>query len=340
MDDYYRIQYLKLRTENLKLQTEVIGLKEENRKLKRENVAEKLNPKNIFGSRTEKFQINHLKEQNKQKDEIIKNLNEQLGNLETKTNEYKEKFSKTLDMLQQCTNREFLSKDKLTSLKNKVEDLLEDKENQDIQIKKLKKYAKEKLAQILKMEKELKKEEKSQKKEAQKSQKDYERKRKAEEQKAKKEEAERKRKFEEEQKKKEAERIKQEREAARKAVEEERRRKQQAAKELKRKQEEAIKDFQRKKEEEKKNQNLKNDIKEKIEKEIISKWGRIDLTTLNVHYNLGILIIGINLSQIKKLIKKYHPDRAVNKSLEEEIKYEIIFNELNKYKKKLGGGKK
>lgn len=340
MDNYYRTEYMKMRTKYLSLETEIMKLNQEIRDLKRKKVVEELNPKNIFGSRTEKFQTNYLKQQNKKKDEIIKNLNKQINSLQINVKDYKEKFSKTLDMLTQCTNDQQVSKEKLSSLRNKVEDLLEDKENQDIMIKKLRKYAKEKLVEIRKMEKEMKKKEKSEKKEEEKKQKEYERKRKEEEQKAKKEAAERKRKLEEEQKKREQERIRREREAARKAAEEEKRRKEKEEEDLKRRQKERVEEMYRKKNEEEKKQELKINTKERIEKEITQKWGRIDLTTLNVYYSLGLFVIGLNLKEIKKLIRKYHPDRVVGKPLEEQIKYELIFNELNKYKKRLGGRKR
>lgn len=340
MDIYYKDQYLKNRTKIFELETEVMGLKQKIRDLERNKKMDDINPKNEEGSRKEKFLIKHLKDQNKQKDIIIKNLNDSINNLEVDVKKYKDNLKNTTTLLQECTNREFISEDKMKNLKRKIEDLLEDKDNQKIQIEKLKKYAKERMEELKKMEKDMKKEEKSQKKEEEKKQKEYERKRKQEEARAKKEEEKRKRKFEEEQKKKEEERIRKEKEAARKAAEEEKRRKEKEAEDLKRKQEEAVKEFQRKKEEEQKKQFEKRDLKEKIENDIRQKWGKIDLPTLNVYYNLGELIINMDLKKLRKMMLKYHPDKAIKKPLEEQIKYEIIFNALNQYKKKLGGKKK
>lgn len=339
MEDFYKGENRKLRTKTYELETEIMKLKQEIRDLKRKNITEELNPQNYF-SRKNKFENNHLKQQNKQKDIIILNLNKELNKLETDVRDYKEKFSKTLEMLTQCTNNEEINKEKLSDLKDKVEDLLETKEQQDIQIKKLRKYAKEKMVQIRNMEKNMKKESKKEEKEEQKAKKEAERKRKEAEKKAKKEAEEMKRKFEEEQRKKEQERIRREREAAQKVERERQKRKKQEEEDLKRRQKERVEEINRKKRQEKEQNERKSKLKENMEREILRIHKKIDLYTVNMFFNLGIKIYNLDKRSWRKLTLKYHPDRAINKSLHEQIKYEIIFNAINDFKVRVGGRKK
>lgn len=326
MESFYEEQYRKMVTENNKIKVEASLLRAEIRKLKTEASLADLRSKSDLPQK--KSQESYFKKLNTEKDKIIKELKTLITDLKYSTDDYKQKFSSTLDMLQKCNDNQVLSKKELKNLKNKMQDLLEDNDDQKIQIEKLKKYASLKIKEIREIQKKLKKDDINDNKKNQKKQEDEEKKRQREEEKIRKQqqyEAEQeKKRFREEQKKREEERKRQE---------------QKAKDDLKRKQKEAVNDYHKKKAKEDKDIQERLEKKTSLEKQIKSIHGNLSIFSINMFFNLGIDFKNLDLKKWRKLTLKYHPDRVMNKSLNEQVKHEIIFNALNDYKSKIGGAK-
>jgi len=116
--------------------------------------------------------------------------------------------------------------------------------------------------------------------------------------------------------------------------------KEEQKKNLKEKQKKATEEFKRKREQEKKEKDMRSNIKEQLENKIKSIYNNLSLYSINSYFKLNIDIPNLNLKKYKKLVLLYHPDRAINKSLNEQIKYEVIFNSINNHKNRIGGRRK
>jgi len=271
--------------------------------------------------------VKELKKISKNKDLV--QLLDEITKLKKNNKDISDKLKDTLTLLSVCNT----SKEKeVKKLIVKIDKLVDDKDDQDILIAKLKKLAKEKLVEIIKLKKELEKRKTPEEKKKEKEEKDKEEKERKEKEKKERERKERERKENERKEKERKEKERKEKERKEKKEEQE--------KNLKEKQKKATEEFKRKREQEKKEKDMRSNIKEQLENKIKSIYNNLSLYSINSYFKLNIDIPNLNLKKYKKLVLLYHPDRAINKSLNEQIKYEVIFNSINNHKNRIGGRRK